>query len=242
MVTAALKVMVVDDHPLVRDAMAGLLRQLARDVVVVEAADAAGALAAARANHDLSLVFLDLNLPGTRGFDALDRLRLEHPALPVVILSMHHDPKAVLEALRRGAVGYIPKSTARELMLHAARLVLAGGVYVPADVLDADPEARNDRLEFASPLAVRKSARDLDLTSRQGEVLGLMMRGQVNKEICRSLGLAERTVKIHVTAVLGALKVSTRTQAVIAAAALGFDPDELLTHRPDPPEPTPAPR
>lgn len=231
---AALKVMVVDDHPLVRDAMAGLLRQLGDEVVVIEAADCASALAAARAHRDLGLVFLDLNLPGTRGFEALDRFRLEHPALPVVILSMHHDPKAVVEALRRGAVGYVPKSTAGVLIVQAARLVLAGGVYVPSDTL-LHADARIDHQEFASPVVGRKRAGDLGLTERQGEVLALMMRGQVNKQICRSLGLAERTVKIHVTAVMAALGVATRTQAVIAANDAGVHVDDLLTGPVDPP-------
>ena len=232
--SGALKVMVVDDHPLVRDAMTGLLRQLGDDVVIIEAADCASALSAARAHRDLGLVFLDLNLPGTRGFEALDRFRMEHPALPVVILSMHHDPKAIVEAFRRGAVGYVPKSTGRDLIVQAARLVLAGGVYVPPDTL-LDADAPVDHREFASPVVCRKRAGDLGLTDRQGEVLALMMRGQVNKEICRSLGLAERTVKIHVTAVLVALGVATRTQAVIAANDAGVHADDLLTRPPDSP-------
>lgn len=219
-----MKILVVDDHPLVRDAMAQLVEQLGGDVTVLEAADCAAGLEAARAHIDLDLVLLDLNLPGLRGIPALERFRHEHPAAPVVIVSMFRDRETVNEAIRRGAVGFIPKSSSRDTIVNALRLVLAGSVYVP-------PEAAigEDRLDEALPLAHARTAVELGLTARQGQVLALLMKGRSNKQICRELGLAERTVKAHLTAVLNTLKVSSRTQAVIAAGALNLDADTLLS-------------
>jgi DNA-binding NarL/FixJ family response regulator len=217
------KILVVDDHPLVRDAMASLLRQLADSVTILEAADCASGLDLAHAHHDIDLVVLDLNLPGIRGFEALDRFHCEQPTLPVVILSMIRDRDTVTQAIKRGAMGFIPKVSAKDVIVNAARLVLSGGVYLP-------PEVVTENGGMFGPSEILHSARslsDLGLTPRQGQVLALVMQGKSNKEICRVLGLAERTVKVHVTAVLTALKVSTRTQAVVAANQLGLSADNL---------------
>lgn len=219
-----MKILVVDDHPLVRDAMAQLVEQLDRHVDVMQASDCVAGLRVAQAHGDIDLVLLDLNLPGLRGLPALDRFRHEHPAAPVVIVSAFRDRDTVNEAIRRGAMGFIPKSSSRDTMVNALRLVLSGSVYVP-------PEAGigADAPEDALPLGRVRSAAQSGLTPRQGQVLALVMKGRSNKEICRELGLAERTVKAHLTAVLNALKVTSRTQAVIAAAKLGLDADSLLS-------------
>jgi DNA-binding NarL/FixJ family response regulator len=218
------KILVVDDHPLVRDAMAQLVEQLGVHVIVFEAADCAAGLETARAHGDLDLVLLDLNLPGLRGIPALERFRHEHPAAPVVIVSMFRDRETVNEAIRRGAVGFIPKSSSRDTIVNALRLVLAGSVYVPPEVAIGE-----DRLAKAPSLTHTHTAVGLGLTVRQGQVLALLMKGRSNKQICRELGLAERTVKAHMSAVLNTLKVSSRTQAVIAAGALSLDADTLLS-------------
>jgi DNA-binding NarL/FixJ family response regulator len=221
-----LKVLVVDDHPLVRDAMAQLVAQLGRHVEVMEAPDCMVGLETARAHPDLDLVLLDLNLPGLRGIPALQRFRREHPAAPVVILSMFRDRDTVTEAIRHGAMGFIPKSSGRETIVQALRLVLSGSIYLPPEA--AVGEVRPEDAALAGTLAHVRGAGDLGLTARQGQVLALMMKGNSNKEICRTLGLAERTVKAHVTAVLNALKVTSRTQAVIAATRIGLVAEDLL--------------
>jgi len=223
---AGMKILAVDDHPLVRDAMASLLRRLSASTMILEAADCESAMALAQANPDIDLVVLDLNLPGTRGFEALDRFHREQPAMPVVILSMVQDRHTVLQAIKHGAMGFIPKSAAQEIIVSAAQLVLAGGVYLPPEAL-AGPADDISGDPIAAARAIGSVA-ELGLTPRQGQVLAQVMRGKTNKEICRSLGLAERTVKVHLTAVLAAFKVSTRTQAVIAATELGLNPDELM--------------
>ena len=221
-----MKILIVDDHPLVRDAMSRIVVELAPAVDVLQAADCVQGLAFARDAPDVDLVLLDLNLPGVQGFEALERFRREHPALPVVVVSMHHDGDTVREVIRRGAMGFIPKVCTKEIILGALRLVLSGAVYVPSQAMAEDAESTGTQSPGRTALALTKLG-DLGLTPRQAEVLALMMRGRNNKEICRELGLAERTVKLHVTAVLNVLRVSSRTQAVLAATRLGLNAENL---------------
>lgn len=176
---------------------------------------------------DLALVLLDLGLPDRDGFAALEEARAQHPRVPVVILSGNCDRDLVVKALDLGAVGFIPKSGEREVMLSALRLVFSGGVYIPPEILArsemplgaAPSTAYHRRVEGASPTLPA----DLGLTARQVDVLALMMRGKSNKAICRILNLAEPTVKNHVTAILKAMKASNRTEAVIMVGALGWE-------------------
>lgn len=217
--------LIVDDHPLVRDAMAQLLLHLAADVRVLQAADCIEGLQVAARNPDVDLVLLDFNLPGLCGVAALERFRREHPAAPVVVVSALRDRATVMAAIQRGAMGYVPKSANRDEILAAFRLVLAGHVYVPPQ---AAAEVWADDTMRAPTMRGGCSAVDLGLTERQAQVLAFLMNGKANKQICRELGLAEGTVKVHITAVLNALRVSSRTQAVIAATRLGLDAERLM--------------
>jgi DNA-binding NarL/FixJ family response regulator len=221
-----MKILVVDDHPLVREAMAELVTHLGSAVDVLQAPDCAAALALARMHPDLDLVLLDLNLPGLRGVPALVRFRSEHPSAPVVVISAFRDHDTITQVIRHGAVGFIPKSSGRDTIVNALRLVLAGSVYVPPEA--ALPDAPDGAPMQAGLQTHGMSPADLGLTPRQAQVLGLLMKGRANKEICRDLGLAERTVKGHLTAVLNALRATSRTQAVIAANRLGLDAEALL--------------
>jgi DNA-binding NarL/FixJ family response regulator len=161
---------------------------------------------------------LDLHLPDRSGFEVLAELRERHPSISIVVLSASEDRDSIAKALELGALGFIPKSAPREVMLGAFRLIFAGGIYVPPEILD--------RPRLAAAIATRPgrapTASDLGLTERQMEVLALMMQGKSNKAICRVLDLAEPTVKNHVTAILKVLKASNRTEAVIAAGARGL--------------------
>jgi DNA-binding NarL/FixJ family response regulator len=222
-----MKILVVDDHPLVRDAMSRIVVELAPAVAVLQAADCAGGLELARQAPDVDLVLLDLDLPGMRGFEALEQFRRQYPALPVVVVSMYHDGDTVREVIRRGAMGYIPKACSKEVILGALRLVMSGAVYVPSQAMVEDAGAANAQSPGRTARSLSERG-ELGLTPRQGQVLALMMRGCSNKQICRDLGLAERTVKLHVTAVLNALRVSSRTQAVLAATRLGLNADSLV--------------
>lgn len=217
-----MKILVVDDHPLIRAAVRHVLTQLEADVEVHEAQDCVAALALVEMHSDLTLVLLDLHLPGMDGLDALTILRERYPEIPVVVLSSADDRESVLQALDRGAMGFIPKSSSNAVMVSALRLVLSGGVYLPLEVLAA-PGAQ----AAVTPVVSASRPVALGLTERQTQVLALMVQGKPNKLICRELGVAERTVKVHITAILKALKVSNRTQAVIAAGRLGLRLDGI---------------
>lgn len=211
-----MKVLVVDDHPLICEALRQVLKALDKDIELREAGSGRDALAAAGSGDDFDLVLLDLALPDADGFEVLRELRERHPSFPVVVLSASEQADVVMRALDAGAMGFIPKTSSNEVLLGALRLVLSGGVYLPAEVL------RHARLPALAAAAAVTSYRDVGLTERQAQVLALMVQGKPNKIICRELALAEGTVKIHVTAILKVLEVANRTQAVIAVGKLGL--------------------
>jgi DNA-binding NarL/FixJ family response regulator len=214
-----MKILVVDDHVLIREALRGVLIELVSDATIVEAPDSRQAMRCIEENPDLELILLDLNLPDGSGFDVLAALCERYPAISVVMLSASRDRDDIARALELGALGFIPKSAEREVMLSAFKLIFSGGVYVPPEILPA-PRAAPERSQPPP------SPADIGLTGRQMEVLALMMQGKSNKAICRVLDLAEPTVKNHVTAILKALKATNRTEAVIAAGALGVAPPQ----------------
>ena len=215
-----MQVLLVDDHALVRDALRGVLKELRADAGVVEASNWDQASRQIEQTPDLELVLLDLGLPDRDGLEALAELRERFPAVSVVVLSGRQDRESVAKALDLGAVGFIPKSASREVMLSAFNLVFSGGMYIP-------PEILGRQAATAQPAATPEGSAggaELGLTGRQLDVLALLMQGKSNKAICRALDLAEPTVKSHVTAILRVLKATNRTEAVVAARALGFDP------------------
>jgi DNA-binding NarL/FixJ family response regulator len=215
-----MKILVVDDHVLIRQAMQGVLKKLKRDVVVLEASTSQEAMQLIASHSDLNLILLDLTLPDRDGFSVLAELRERLPQIAIVVLSAVQDPDNVIKALDLGALGYIPKSAQSDVILSALRLVIAGGIYVPPEVLVRDGTAN---LSLRQVAGGRTSPADLGLTDRQLDVLALMMEGKNNKTICRILNLAEPTVKNHVTAILKVLNVANRTEAVIAVNKLGWN-------------------
>jgi DNA-binding NarL/FixJ family response regulator len=186
-----MKILLVDDHALIRDALRGVLAELQKTVEIFECSDAESALRALEKDPDIQMLVLDLNLPDRSGLDLLAEVRDRYPAIGVVVLSGNQDRASVQRALDLGAVGFIPKAAQREVMLSAFNLVFAGGIYIPPQILE--------RSTAATPSASLQSAgslrSELGLTERQIDVLALMMRGKSNKVICRALHLAEPTVK-----------------------------------------------
>ncbi len=209
-----MKILVCDDHAIFRDGLRTVLADIESDVELLEAAEATAALATAEAEPDLDLVLLDLEMPGMDGQTGLRRFRSEHPTLPVVIVSASDDATRMRAAIDAGASGYIPKSSGRQELLAALRLVLAGGVYVPREALGAPAQGA------AEIAAARRRERAQNLTERQIEVLSLIARGLTNREICGVLSIAEGTVKAHVGAIFEALEVTNRTEAAVAAREL----------------------
>ena len=219
-----MKFLIVDDHALIREAMRGVLLGLRPGAVVNEAADAQAALQALQSHPDTDLVLLDLHLPDQDGLQVLATVAQRHPAVAVVMLSGERDQATMRKALDLGAQGYIPKAETREVLTSALALVLAGGVYVPPAALRGAPLAvPQAALAAAAPAApAAPGANTMGLTERQLDVLALLMQGKNNKLICRALDLAEPTVKNHVSAILKALGVSSRTEAVLAVTRLGL--------------------
>lgn len=218
-----MNILVVDDHVLIREALGSVLKELKGETAVIfEARDSREAMRQLAQHPDVELVLLDLNLPDRDGLETLAEFGERYPTLSVVVLSVHQDRATVMKALDLGALGFIPKSTAREVMLSAFNLIFSGGIYIPPEILNRSEPAA-PQVAIASPKR-QVSAADVGLTDRQMQVLALMMQGKSNKAICRALDLAETTVKIHVSAILKALKAANRTEAVIAAGALGLAP------------------
>lgn len=200
-----MKILVVDDHAVVREGVAAVLRQAIADLVVVHASDAQAGIEAAGI-HEPDLVLLDLTMPGTVGMAALQLFGERHPALPVVVLSSSEDQADVRAAIGRGALGYIPKSAPPATLIAALQLVMTGQIYVPP-------------LMAAGNAALPGTNHLDELTERQREVLGLIASDATNKQIAYRLGISEKTVKAHVTAILRALHVDNRAAAVARATA-----------------------
>lgn len=215
-----MKVLLVDDHALFREGLRLLLQRMDAGFEVLEAGHVDAALRTMAQHPDLALVLLDLGLPDMAGVDALSLMRTQHPGIPVVVISALQDRPCVLEAINRGAMGFIPKSSDSALLTHALRLVLAGGVYIPVSALVDTPEPV-DTTTPAGLQAQTEMLQTLGLSARQIEVLVQMVQGLPNKLIARNLGLSEATVKSHVTATLRALRVANRTQAVLAVGKMG---------------------
>jgi DNA-binding NarL/FixJ family response regulator len=228
-----MKFLIVDDHPLIREGLSHVLLELDQNCVVVEAESADAAIAAALEHHDLSLILLDLSLPGADRLTLLKALRERREDVPVVVLSATDDPATIRDAIDIGAMGFISKRSATKIIVNALRLVLVGGVYVPPQSLRAiePPEpphgADGAELDAASSAAVFKR---IGITPRQTEVLALLVQGKPTKVICRELGLAEGTVKTHIASILHALNVANRTQAMFMLSRIGVKLPGLIAH------------
>jgi DNA-binding NarL/FixJ family response regulator len=205
-----MRILVVDDHPLIQVALRHVLTEIEATVELFQAHDAVAARARLAERPDIELILLDLALPGRDGFELLRELRVDWPGIPVLVLSATHDSNTIETALDMGAMGFIPKTANARQLIDALRLVLAGGIYVPTDT-------------GVEGIRMRPVSRpsELGLTMRQADVLKLLVQGKPNKLICRDLRLSEGTVKVHVSAILRALNVHTRTQVVIELARRG---------------------
>jgi DNA-binding NarL/FixJ family response regulator len=214
-----MKALIVDDHSLIREALRAVLKQLKRKIVVFEAASSRLAMQIVEKHPDLGFILLDINLPDRDGFSVLRELRDRHPTIAIIILSAANDQDMVKRAFSLGALGFIPKSTEREVMLNAIQLVLSGGLYIPAEVLnDKGPGSP----QYPNELAPQKLRDALGLTGRQIEILSLLMEGKSNKAIAKMLNMAVPTVKNNITTVLKSLKVKSRTEAVIKLGQMGL--------------------
>jgi DNA-binding NarL/FixJ family response regulator len=221
--------MIADDHPLFREAIAAVIEADLPDSRLLEAESLGEALRRAETCAELDLVLLDLGLPDASGLEGLRALRAAHPWLAVAILSTDQQRCTILDALDLGAVGYIPKSTPRRNLLMALALLLEGQVYLPPDIMRRPTVPCSSVVNAETP---SPGPRVAGLTDKQLEVLIRLNRGASNKVIARELNIAETTVKTHVSAILRKLKVAGRVQAILAVGEV--DLEALLAERHDP--------
>lgn len=204
-----MRILVIEDHALVREGMLAALGVLGEaegaPAEVVGAADADEAVRMLEEDDEFDLATLDLMLPGTSGMTFLGVLRRRFPHIPVVVVSALDDGETVAKAVRQGAAGYVSKGSQTAVLLEALRQVLAGETWLPDSYSPPPPRRRGD------------AAERFGLTRAQRLVLELIAEGRTNREIAVQLGLAEGTVKIHVTAILKALGVGNRSQALLVA-------------------------
>ena len=212
--SASTRIIIADDHPLVRGALRQAVAGAVAGCTIVECADLDALTKELDDNDDVDLVMLDLAMPGVRGFSGLIYLRAQHPGVPVVVVSGNEDRSVMRRCIDFGASGFIPKTTDMEAMRGAIHSVLEGGAWTPRDV-DLSAPADKDIADIVRRMAT--------LTPQQVRVLMMLSEGLLNKQIAYELTVSEATVKAHVSAILQKLGVESRTQAVITARKIEGD-------------------
>ncbi|MDC8754046.1 response regulator transcription factor [Erythrobacter sp. sf7] len=200
------RIVIADDHPLFRSALAHAVGKVWPDAAIIEASSAAEARAAL-ADVGTEALLLDLHMADSTGLSVLMDLRQDYPALPIVIVSASEEPRVAAAAAQLGAAGFIPKSSSLDAMREGLAAVRDGDGWFPESEAAADDDL--DRIA--------------SLTPAQRRILGAIRQGLLNKQIAYELTISEATVKAHITAILRKLGVSSRTQAVLLAAKLDVD-------------------
>lgn len=210
------RVLIIDDHPLVRDGLRSVIAVTFDGCEIFEAAGLEDALATLEKQSNFDLILLDLNIPDVKRLDGLRLLRSRYPILPVVMVSGAFDRAIVREALGAGAAGFIPKSMKRSAIVEALHRVVSGEIYMP-DAIEDGPQESAEETDILNRIG--------SLTPQQRIVLTHLVHGRLNKQIAHDLSVSMTTVKAHVSAILQKLHVFSRTQAVIMANRVHFDGD-----------------
>ena len=218
------KILIADDHELFLKGLEMILSDSYPEAALIKAKDYTEVFDVIRKNKDLTLILTDLAMPGARWLDALNKIHTTTPETPIIILSAVFDKEIVQKTIELGAAGYIPKTSSNAVILSAVNLVLSGGVYIPAELLQGTSQNEFNLLKQLEdmPESQDVSEKIKILSPRQIDVLKLIAEGKSNKQIAYELGLTEGTVKLHVTAILKLLNVYNRTGAVAAAKHVGI--------------------
>jgi NarL family two-component system response regulator LiaR len=222
-----IRIAIVDDHPMVREGLRAFL-QLSDDIeIVAEAGTGAEALEIAEAEHP-DVMLIDLVMPGQfDGVAAIRQIAAKHPDIHLIALTSYQERDRMLGAIHAGAISYLQKDVSPEDLMTAIRQAAAGRAVLDPAALDALREAQSGAVGHPSADAGSRAAQQAaglvePLTQREQEVLEALAQGMSNKEIAAALGIAEKTVKVHVSHILGKLGVYDRTQALLAASRLGL--------------------
>jgi len=212
------QILIADDHPLFREAIARVIDDGFPGSTLLEASGLDGAIDIIDQNDDIDLVLLDLNMPGMQGLGGLVQLRNQFPGVPAVIVSAEEDKKIILQTVTYGAVGFITKSTPRKQMISALEQILSGSIYLPSDIIRSGGGSVQARHQEPGLLPELLES----LTRKQLQVFERMTRGESNKMIAYELSIAESTVKAHVSAILRKLGATNRVQAILSASDIDF--------------------
>lgn len=224
---ARVRILLIDDHDLFREGLKYLLHVLDDKVQYYEAGSLNDALRLAD-EAPFDLVLLDYYMPGVNGMEALEKCREVFESATLVVVSGEEDPRIIRQTIDQGASGYIPKSSSRESLVEALRLVLSGGIYLPGSALK--PLSQMQALEQLQQVAAQSDVMITQLSRRQFEVLMKAVQGKSNKTIARELEISDHTVKAHLSVAFRVLGVQNRTEAVYATAKLGIQPDQIARY------------
>ncbi len=208
------RVMLVDDHPVVRSGLATLLDSLGDISVVAAVGDGREAVERYR-DLEPDVVLMDLSMPGLDGVDATAEIRREHPEARIVVLTSFGERRRIAAALDAGACGYLLKDSGRDDVVAAVHAAAAGGSPIDPRIASVLLEERHES----------RGAAGVTMSARELQVLRLVAEGRLNKEIARELGIAEKTVKTHLTRIYERIGVQDRTQAAIWAERSGLFKD-----------------
>lgn len=203
------KILLVDDHILFRDGLKLVLQKIGDNVEISECGTCADAYQIVKESDGFDLILLDVDLPVISGIEGLQEFNRLDPSAPIVFLSGSDDYSLIKKAMEMGVMGYIPKTLSSDIMIQALRLILQGGRYVPDNILQGEGGPHHS---------------EIILTSRQREILELISQGKPNKEIAKTLGIADNTVRVHISAIFRILKVNNRTEAAFTALQAGLVP------------------
>lgn len=211
------KILVADDHPLFRDAIVNIIGIKFPGSTTYETEDINSTLTFVKDNDEIDLILLDLNMPGMSGLNGLLDLRNECPTTPVVIVSAEQEKQKILQTLSYGAVGFIAKSSSKDIIGEAIESVFQGNVYLPSDIMrsQANPTAKKDFEALPENISL--------LTRRELIVLKHLTKGEANKQIAFNLHISETTVKSHVSSILKKLGASNRVKVVLGCSDIDFN-------------------
>lgn len=208
-----MKILIADDHALFRDGLGMRLEQLYPNIIILQASNFGQALKILEENNQVELIILDLDMPDMSWEEGFAAMRQKAKEARFVVVSASEDVRNIRKTLGEGACGYIPKRSDPKILSRALQLILDGGTYLPPELLDVAMPAENKG---------ESKTKNKTLTARQMQVLELIAQGLSNKQIAYEMGVSEATVKLHINALLRAIGVTNRTQAVITAQKMGL--------------------